>query len=154
MSIINSKYIKYDMTLQEYYINSDCVINYLPYTQDELGNLGLNDKTIKLISHSVYRLIYNYRKGSGKLAHKKYMRLKIYNNSNEEVQVLMMAMLEAVRGAIESGMDLNAYINEPKDVLPHTVIEELKSVELLDRSNKLDQELDITYTSQDETYAT
>lgn len=143
---LNSAYIKYDMALQEYYITIDTITNYTQYSSDDLGQMKINDKTLKMISHSVYRLMYGWRKGTGKYAHKKFMRKKIYDNEEEEVTVLMLAMIEAVKGAVESGMDLNAYINEPKDTLPYTVSEELKQAGLLDSSRKLDHELDIDYT--------
>ena len=107
------------------------------------------NKAIKIISHSVYRLIYNWRKGVGRNDHIKYMRKKIYDNDNEEVTALMFAMIEAVKGAIESGMDLNAYINEPKDNMPYTVKEELKLAELLDSSKKPTNTEDISYTAEE-----
>lgn len=154
MSIINSNYIKYDMTIQEYYINLDCAINYTMYTSDELNAVGLNNKAIKIISHSVYRLIYDARKNVDKYVHKKYMRKKIYDNAKEEVTALMYAMLEAVKGAVESGMDLNAYTNEPQDSFPPTVNKELNSAELLNPSQKIDYQLDITYTQEDINNAT
>jgi MoaA/NifB/PqqE/SkfB family radical SAM enzyme len=150
MALVKSNYIKYDMTLEEYYINIDCVTNYTNYTSDELNAVGINNKALKAISHNVYRLIYDYRKGIKKHVHKKFMRLKIYNNEDGEVTALLLAMVEAVKGAVESGMDLNAYINEPKDNLPYTVKEELKGADLLDASEKIDYGLDITYTDADE----
>ena len=126
---LTSDYIKYDMALQEYYITQDCITNYTTYNSSDLGLIFANaNKAIKIISHSVYRMIYNWRKGVGGRDHIKYMRKKIYDNNNEEVTALMFAMIEAVKGAIESGMDLNAYINEPKDTLPHTVKEELTAL--------------------------
>lgn len=146
-----SDYIKYDMTLQEYYITLDAVTNYTTYNSQELSLVFGNDvdKGIKNISHSIYRLIYLWRKGEGRTEHIKYMRKKIYNNANGEVNALMLAMIEAVKGAIESGMDLNAYINEPKDNLPYTVKEELKLAELLDSSRKPINTTDITYTAEE-----
>lgn len=154
MSLINSDYIKYDMTLQEYYINIDCITNYTNYDSNMLGAVKIDNKTLKMISHAVYRMIYNYRRGINKSVHKKYMIKKIYDNSNGEVTALMYAMIEAVKGAIESGMDLNAYINEPKDNMPYTVKEELRSADLLDATEKRDYLLDITYTEEDESIAT
>lgn len=142
-----NNYLKYDITLQEYYITMDAVTNYTTYSSDELSLVfGDVNKAIKTICHSVYRLIYNWRKGDGRQDHIKYMRKKIYDNANNETTALMLAMIEAVKGAIESGMDLNAYINEPKDNLPYTVKEELKLAELLDSAKKPTDTEDITYT--------
>lgn len=144
------------MTLQEYYIVNEAVINKTTYTSDDLG-LAFGEKVnanLKIISHNVYRLIYDKRRGKGKYAHKKYMRKKIYDNSYEEVTALLNAMLEAVKGAIESGMDLNAYVNEPGETFPQTVYAELRQAELLDPTEKIDSNLDITYTDTDNSYAT
>lgn len=149
MAVVSNQYIKYDIDIQEYFINTDCIVNNTMYTSDELLNIGLDNKALKIISHSVYRLIYDYRRGVNKYAHKKYMRKKIYDNAHEEVNTLMAAMIEAVRGAVESGMDLNAYTNNPSETLPTTVRAELHSADLLDASEKLDYGLDITYTEED-----
>ena len=148
--LTENNYIKYDMTLQEYYITVDAITNYTTYNSDKLS-LIFNDvnKDIKMICHSVYRLIYLWRKGNGRQDHIKYMRKKIYDNDNGEVTALMLAMIEAVKGAIESGMDLNAYIDEPKDNLPYTVKEELKLAELLDSAKKPTNTEDITYTAEE-----
>ena len=142
-------FIKYDMVLEEYYITMDAITNYTNYTSDELGAVGITSKILRNISHSVYRLIYLWRKGSGRQDHIKYMRKKIYDNTHGEVKSLMLAMIEAVKGAVESGMDFNAYINEPKDNLPYTVKEELKLSELLDSSTKPTNTDDITYTTEE-----
>lgn len=148
--LATNNYIKYDMTLQEYYITTDAVTNYTMYSSGDLSVLGSDiNKALKIISHAVYRLIYDQRRAKDKFTHKKYMRKKIYDNAQEEVTVLMMAMIEAVKGAVESGMDLNAYINEPKDVMPPTVYQELRQAELLDASEKRDYLLDITYTAEE-----
>lgn len=145
--LAQNDYIKYNMTLQEYYITMDAITNYTTYTSDELALIfGDVNKGIKVICHSIYRLIYNWRKGVGRQDHIKYMRKKIYDNNNGEVTALMLAMIEAVKGAIESGMDLNAYINEPKDNMPYTVKEELKLAELLDNAKKPSNIADISYT--------
>lgn len=150
MLVRDSKYIKYDMTLQEYYITLDAVTNYTTYSSTDLAVLG-NDiaKALKVISHGVYRLIYDQRRAKDKFTHKKYMRKKIYDNLQEEVTTLMLAMIEAVKGAVESGMDLNAYVNEPKDIMPPTVYQELRQSDLLDPSEKRDYLLDITYTAEE-----
>lgn len=148
--LAQNDYIKYDMALQEYYITMDAITNYTTYNSNDLGLIFNDaDKAIKIISHSVYRLIYNWRKGMGGRDHIKYMRKKIYDNEKEELTALMLAMIEAVKGAIESGMDLNAYINEPKETLPYTVREELKLAELLDSSKKPTNTEDIEYTAEE-----
>jgi len=136
------------MTLQEYYITLDALTNYTTYTSVDAAVLGGDaNKALKIISHSVYRLIYDQRRAKDKFTHKKYMRKKIYDNAQEEVTVLMLAMLEAANGAIESGMDLNAYTDAAVVKYPPTVYQELRQADLLDPSEKLDNDLDITYTA-------
>ena len=147
--LAQNAYIKYDMTLQEYYITIDAVTNYTTYTDSEIRNVFGADvnKALKIISHSVYLLIYDQRRAKDKFTHKKYMRKKIYDNAQEETTVLMLAMIEAAKGAIESGMDLNAYTDAAVIKYPPTVYQELRQADLLDPSEKRDYELDITYTA-------
>ena len=153
--LVNSKYMKYDLEEEEYYITIDGVINYTNYSSDDLGARGINAQVLKEISHSIYRLIYSARRKQGKFTHKKYMRRKIYDNTQEEVKQLRHAMIEATKGALESGMDFNAYIDNPKDNLPYTVIDELRQADLIDSTEKRDNDdLDITYTEEEKAYAT
>ena len=139
------------MELQEYYIKLNAVLKYTSYSSEELSLIFKDvNKDLKIISHSVYRLMYDMRRGINKYNHKKYIRKKIYDNAEEEVTVLILAMIEAVKGAIESGMDLNAYINDPKETFPKTVYQELRQAELLNTADKLDNDdLDIDYTAEE-----
>jgi len=149
--IVVNNYLKYDMTLEEYYITINAILNYTPYTESEVSGVFGNNLTgaLKNISRLVYRVIYSEYIGLNRDTHKKYMKKKIYDNSYGEVTSLMFAMLETVKGAIESGMDLNAYIDEPKETMPSTAWQELRQVGLIDRSQKQDYELDITYTDDE-----
>lgn len=143
-----NEHLKYDMTLQEYYITLDTVTNYTTYSVQDLAVLG-NDvnRAIKIISHSVYRLIYGWRKGVGTQDHIAYMRKKIYDNTNGEVTALMLAMIEAVKGAVESGMDLTVYTDKAVEVMPSTVRDELRMGGLLDRAKKPTNTEAIAYTA-------
>jgi len=89
------------------------------------------------MSHAVYRLIYGYYRGVNKQRHINFMKTKIANNTNGEQTFLKMAMVEMVRGSIESGMDLNAYVNDPKSIFPDPVYEELRNGFLLDAREKV-----------------
>ena len=122
----------------QYYITVDDVVTDTTYSSAELGNIFKDDidKSLKVISKSIYRLIYDYYKGLYKSDHITFMQTKIENNVNNEQTYLKQAMLEQVIGAIESGMDLNPYINEPKKNYPFTVYEELRNGFLLDKSRK------------------
>jgi len=150
--IVTSAYMKYNMDLEEYYINVDTITNYTAYDSNDL-NVIFGDKlaeALKLISRNVYRLIYSYYRGAEPYKHQQYMRLKIYDNTQGEVNALMFAMIETVHGAMQSGMDLNAYINNPKDTFPQTAYDELNNGLLLDRSYKIGTDFEIAYTTQEE----
>lgn len=121
----------------EYYIDVDDVLAETTYSSDELGRVfGVIDKELKLLSRAIYRLIYDWYPGLNKSDHITYMQEKIVANANNEQRFLKYAMIEMVKGAIESGMDLNAYLNEPKDTYPPTVYSELRSARLLDKTRK------------------
>jgi len=122
--------------LNEYYITIDDVLNNANYSSDDLGARGVNERVLKDLSRSVYRLIYSVYRGGKPYVHKQFMRLKIENNKEEEQLHLKLAMIEATKGALESGMDFNAYIDNPKMNYPHTVMQELNAARLLDRSEK------------------
>jgi len=126
----------------QYYITVDDVVTDTTYSSAELGNIFKDDidKSLKVISKSIYRLIYDYYKGLYKSDHITFMQTKIENNVNNEQTYLKQAMLEQVIGAIESGMDLNPYINEPKKNYSFTVYEELRNGFLLDKSRKHNDE--------------
>lgn len=148
--LVQNVYMKYDMALEEYYITVNAITNYTAYNSEELGKIFKNlNKDLKKISHNVYRLIYSWYRGAEPYKHQQFMRSKIYDNTQGEVKALMLAMIEAVIGAIESGMDLNAYINEPKNTFPLTVYEELETGMLLDKSQKIADDYDITYTAEE-----
>lgn len=145
--LVSNDYLGYNMDREEYYITLDGVLSYTSFTDDELGNI-FDDvtKDLKTISHNVYRLLYSWYRGPEPYNHQRFIRMKIYDNTQGEVQALTYAFIEAIKGAVESGMDLNAYINEPKDTFPPTVYQELEIGMLLDRSKKIADDYDISYT--------
>lgn len=129
-----------DTVKNEYYIEEKDVTDNTFYQNADLArvfgasNIGRN---LKIISHAVYRLIYEAYRGIKKADHITFMRTKISNNTNGEQTFLMNAMIELVRGAIESGSDLNAYIENPRSIYPETVYEELRNGFLLDAREKI-----------------
>jgi len=130
--------MKLNSDTNQYYITVDDVTKDTVYSSADLGNV-FGDKiqrSLEVISKSIYRLIYDYYKGLYKMDHITFMQNKIENNVNNEQTYLKQAMLEQVIGAIESGMDLNPYVNEPKKNYPFTVYEELRNGFLLDKSRK------------------
>ena len=148
--IYQDKDMIYDFTRQEYEVKMDAVVNRTDFTQHELG-LIFKPNTMRLLSQAVYRIIYGAYAGPDKDIHIRYMRKKIYNNLHGERDWLLQAVVELVRGAVESGMDLNAYTNDhdKKRSYPQTVVECLDNARLIDETRKIDQYLDITYTADD-----
>lgn len=126
-----------DTNTNEYYIIMDDVTNNTMFSSNDMGSRGIDDKALKILSHSIYRLIYRHYKGAFIEDHRTFMQTILSNNANNERYYLMNAMLEMVKGAVQSGMDLNAYLNEPSDIYPPTVYEELRNGHLLDASRKI-----------------
>ena len=128
MAIEETDYFKYDYNRHEYYITIDGVLNDLPYQDAEL-NARINNLAgwLKRFSRAVYRIIYKNNIQS----QRQHIQFMIYENLDNERQALYDAMLEYVMGALESGMDLNAYQQETKKEAPETVMDELRIGNLL-----------------------
>lgn len=127
-----------DATTNEYYIDVKDVLDNTMYSEDELGRIfGDNlKKAMKLISRTVYQLIYSVYRGANPYKHKQFMQTKIENNTMDEQLHLKLAVVEMVKGAMQSGMDLNAYLDDAKTIYPYTVKRELNAAGLLNRSEK------------------
>ena len=118
-----------------YYLDVGDVVDNSFYSESDLGRI-FNDniaKTIKLLSRDIYALMYSYYKGVYMNEHKEF----IQNRIELEKEQFKRAVIEHVKGAIESGMDLNAYIDQPKERYPRTVYTELRIGNLLDASRKI-----------------
>jgi len=134
---LRRKLMKLNDAGTEYQLELNDVVNETDISSDDLGLIfGDIAKGLRIISHAVYRLIYDYYPGLYKNDHIVYMRTKISNNLYEEQTFLKNAMLEAVKGAVHSGMDLNVYIDDAKNMFPATTYAELRAGRLLDRSRK------------------
>lgn len=130
--------MEFNETMNEYYITIDDITNNTPYSSDDLnGVFGEVKMTLKNISHAVYRLMYSYYNGMNPHTHKTFIQRKIGYDMMDEQTQFKLACIEAVKGAVESGMDLNAYTNEPKDTFPSTVYDELRIAKMLDKSEKI-----------------
>lgn len=139
---------KYDFTLHEYYITINAATNRTEYSEDEIKKV-LGERSLVILSRAVYRLIWTAYKGVDKHIHIEFMRKKIYLNQHGEREAIISGAVEMVRGAIESGMDLNAYTNKPEGIYPQTVYEYLEQANLLDTTKKIDYNLDYTYAADD-----
>jgi len=118
-----------------YYLEVGDVVDNSFYSESDLGRV-FNDnvaKTIKLLSRDIYALMYSYYKGVYMNEHKEF----IQNRIELEKEQFKRAVIEHIKGAIESGMDLNAYIDQPKERYPRTVYTELRIGNLLDASRKI-----------------
>jgi len=152
MAIYQDKELQYDFTNEEYYLTMNGILARTDYTEHEIG-LIFKPSTPKWISQAVYRLVWNAFEGFDKDIHIKFMKKMIYDNLNNEREWLLRAMVELVRGAVESGMDLNPYTKEGKVLMPETVVDCLRNGRLLNGARKVevDTELDIVYTTDDRT---
>jgi hypothetical protein len=122
----------------EYYIDVNDVLDNTMYTEQELGLvLGNNlKKAMRIFSQDIWSLIYSAYRGPYMSDHVSYMQTKVDNNQQREQYQLKRAIIEHVKGAMESGMDLNEYLDQPKNKYPRTVINELRIAMLLDGARK------------------
>lgn len=122
----------------EYYIDVGDVLDNTMYTEQELGLVFGNNlkKAMRIMSQDVWSLIYSEYRGPYMSDHVNYMQAKVDNNQQREQYQLKRAIIEHVKGAVESGMDLNEYIDQPKNKYPRTVINELRIAMLLDGARK------------------
>ncbi len=126
------EYLKYDELIGEYFITHKAVNDYVDAQPAELtAHFDNESKAYKALSHAVYRIIYNSYVGINQPAHIKFMQYKIKNNHENEKRYLLLAMIEMVRGALNSDMDLNAYTETDLKHYPETVVSELKNGRLI-----------------------
>jgi len=124
---------------QELYITIDDVLNETSFSskdvQDKLGEAF--EKVIERdLSRDVYRYLHGLYRGFDNKEHTRILNALIFNNGNYQ-EALKWAMIEHVKGAVYSGLDLNKYSAESMKALPDTVMWELKNGGLLDLSGEL-----------------
>lgn len=124
---------------QELYITLDDVLNETSLTskdiQDKLG-ANFEDVIERELSRGVYRYLHAQYRGFDNKEHVRILNALIFNNGNYQ-EALKLAMVEYVKGAVYSGMDLNAYSHDTLKDLPDNVMWELKNGGLLDLSGDL-----------------
>ena len=108
----------------EYYIEIDDVINNSEFTEDDLvGILGENiEQVLKTLSARTYRVMYSAYNGWEQEQQKKELQY-IINNNVSKLDTMTDAIIEYIRGAMYSGLDMQVYLgnkgysNEVKDIL-------------------------------------
>jgi hypothetical protein len=126
--------MKFNHKTNETYITIDDVINETSFTskdiQDKLGEQF--DRVVERdLSRAVYRYLHGLRRGFDNDRHTRILNALIFNNRTYQ-RGLKLAMVELVKGAMYSGMDLNAYSAELLKSIPDTVLHELKNGGLTD----------------------
>jgi|SRR6056297_847091 len=124
---------------QELYITIDDVLNETSFSskdvQDKLGE-SFERVIERDLSRDVYRYLHGLYRGFDNKEHTRILNALIFNNGNYQ-EGLKWAMVEHVKGAVYSGLDLNKYSAESLKALPDTVLWELKNGGLLDLSGEL-----------------
>ncbi len=159
--------MKFNHKTQETYITIDDVINESSFTskdiQDKLGEQF--DRVVERdLSRAVYRYLHGLRRGFDDGRQTRILNALIFNNRKFQ-RGLKLAMVEMVKGAMYSGMDLNAYSAEdavavgstviPTKDIPNTVLHELKNggllqlIAQLDVADELVEEIEATYPNFD-----
>jgi hypothetical protein len=97
----------------EYYIEVDDVLNNSEFTDTELTDT-FGEKIVehlKNISAKTYRVLYSAYSGWN-IEQQKLELQYIINNSYTKKQVMLEAMVEYIRGAVYSGLDLQVYLGK------------------------------------------
>lgn len=142
---------------QELYITLDDVLNETSFSskdlQDKLGD-RFEDVIERELSRGVYRFLHAQYRGFDNKEHVRILNALIFNNGNYQ-EALKLAMVEYVKGAVYSGMDLNAYSHDTLKSLPDNVMWELKNGGLLDLTGDIEIsddtlfQIEITYPTTD-----
>jgi len=98
--------MEFNTLRNQFYLTIDDVIQNTQFTSEDIYalNIDLNE-----ISEATYRIMLNFYKGPNPQKHADILKQMIID-SDEKQNGLRNAMLEFLRGAVVSGMDLNAYI--------------------------------------------
>jgi len=149
--------MKFNHKTQETYITIDDVINESSFTskdiQDKLGEQF--DRVVERdLSRAVYRYLHGLRRGFDDGRQTRILNALIFNNRKFQ-RGLKLAMVEMVKGAMYTGMDLNTYSAEVTKSMPDTVLHELKNggllqlIAQLDVADELVEEIEATYPNFD-----
>ena len=133
MKLVNDEYV---LEIDDILNNSEIEENDLSETFGDKYDLHLTQ-----LSRKTYRAMYSAYAGVEKTRQNKALRYMI-NNSDDYKNVLMQAMIEYVRGAIISGIDLKEY--EDETLYPHNVKQELRNggLWIINKIQYQDEEID------------
>lgn len=128
--IVEDNYMGYDFYRHEYYLKKEAVVNLLPLEESEVDDmLPKVEKHLRRFSQRVYQYVYSRNTN----ANRQHIHFRIFKDLNGERQALLDAMLEYVMGAVQSGMDLNAYQDDQMSDVPHTAVSYLRNAALFNR---------------------
>ena len=120
--------MEFDAKRNQFYLTMNDVVSNTQFNSNEIAEQNID---LKEISQATYRVMHSVYRGKNYQKQAKILQDMIIDDP-ELQKGLMFAMLEFLRGAMISGMDLNAYIaNEitqgtERYNAPKTVKEELK----------------------------
>lgn len=116
----------YNEKTQQLEITIDEVLELTNYDSSDIYEHNID---LGQLSRATYQYIASFYKGPNPERHFNAIK-KLIEDEPQKQQTLKQAIVEVVKGALVSGMDLNAYIanlqNEHKEHVPHTVKEELR----------------------------
>jgi hypothetical protein len=97
----------------EYYIEVNDILNNSEFTEPELTDVFGEkiDEHLKNISAKTYRVLYSAYSGWN-IDQQKLELQEIINGSDTKKQVMLEAIVEYVRGAVYSGLDLQVYLGK------------------------------------------
>ena len=133
------------MTLTDgkYIVDKDDVINNSEITEEDLAEVygeRINDN-LENASKKVYSIMYSAAPSFYRKRNADYIDYMIQNDTDMQ-QAIMDAVIEYVRGALFSGMDLRAYENDKESHSPY-VIDILKENDLWIRAQIQYEDSDI-----------
>lgn len=99
--------MEFNEETQQYELEIDDVTSNTNYTAEDIAQHGID---LRDISRNTYRVLYNFYVGPQAELHRK--NIDEYIIDKDKKYGLMLVMIEYLKGAIISGMDLNAYSNE------------------------------------------
>lgn len=120
--------MEFDAKRNQFYLTMSDVVSNTQFNSNEIAEQNID---LKEISQATYRVMHSVYRGKNYQKQAKVLQDMIIEDPALQ-DGLMFAMLEFLRGAMVSGMDLNAYIaNEltqgtERHNAPKTVKEELK----------------------------
>lgn len=124
--------MRFDKKRREFYAELNDVINETSLTETDLRDKFGDDyeKVIERdISQIVNRFLRYFYTGKNQTAHQ-LMVLYLLLTDEDKQEGFKRAILEQVKAAYYSGMDLNQYQEEQKENIPHSVYHELVNADL------------------------